>query len=78
LPFDVQAAIAELMKAAPDWTTRSGDSAADSWAPVVGSIGTDDDAAGLVDLPIQKILEEAKTIGGLDFRERVQREPFRG
>jgi hypothetical protein len=76
--FDQTAEIERLKRAAPEWTMRSGNSAADSWAPVVGSISTSEDPAGLINVPIQKILEEANSISGLDFFERVQREPFQG
>jgi SIR2-like domain len=76
--FDLEAEMAALKAAAPDWITRWGDEAADSRAPVVRSIATDERADPLLEVPIPQILAEAQSIGQYDFLEGVQREPFRG
>lgn len=76
--FDLDAELAELRAAAPEWTTRAGDAAADSRAPVVYSIQTDDAAEALLETPIPDILTEAHEAGRMDFFSQVQREPFRG
>jgi len=76
--FDLEAEMAALKAAAPEWITRWGDEAADSRAPVVRSIATDERADPLLEVPIPQILAEAQSIGQFDFFEGVQREPFRG
>jgi hypothetical protein len=76
--FDLEAEMADLRAAAPEWTTYAGDEVADSRAPVVRSIATDESADPLFEVPIPEILAKAQAVGRLDFFEHVQREPFRG
>jgi hypothetical protein len=76
--FDLEADMAALRTAAPEWTTRFGDEVAKSRAPVVRDIGIDESADRLLEVPIRNILAEAESDGKLDFFESVQRDPFRG
>jgi hypothetical protein len=76
--FDLDTEMAALKAAAPDWTTRAGDEAARSTAPVVRSVATDESADPLGEVPIADILTEAQSFGQFDFFEGVQRNPFRG
>lgn len=76
--FDLKDEMASLKVAAPDWITRWGDEAADSRAPVVRTIATDECADPLLEVPIADILAKAQSIGQYDFLEGVQREPFPG
>jgi hypothetical protein len=76
--FDLAAENAKLRAAAPEWTTEAGDEAANSRAPVVFDVKTDESAEPLLETPISEILTLAQEAGSFDFIGRVQREPFRG
>ena len=76
--FDLAAENAKLRAAAPEWTTRAGDEAANSRAPVVFNVERDDSAEPLLETPLSEILTLAQEAGSFDFIDRVQREPFRG
>ena len=76
--FDLAAENAKLRAVAPEWTTQAGDEAANSRAPVVFGVKTDDSAEPLLETPISEILALAEEAGSFDFIDRMQREPFRG
>jgi hypothetical protein len=76
--FDVAAEMDALRALAPEWTEGAGDSAADSHASEVYTVETDTDPQPLLETPIEEILVQAQEAGQMGFRDRVQREPFRG
>jgi hypothetical protein len=76
--FDLDQTMQELRSAAPSWTMRAGDAAADSNAPQVFSVSTDSRPDPILETPVPEILCRATEVGKLDFAEKTQREPFRG
>ncbi|WP_262298988.1 SIR2 family protein [Microvirga sesbaniae] len=76
--FDISETLRALGSAAPQWTPRSGDAAADSSEPEVFSITTDSRPDSIRETPIPQILPRAEELRGYDFTSRTERDPFRG
>jgi hypothetical protein len=76
--FDLAAEMNALLAIAPDWTTKAGDVAADSHAPMVHSVETDTSPDSILNVPISEILSQAQDDEQFDIGGRVQRRPFKG
>jgi hypothetical protein len=76
--FDLEKNTAALRKIAPEWLPEFAAGAAESDVPTVVDIDTDETADVLIEVPIPEILAKASEASDMDFRDRVQREPFQG
>ena len=76
--FDLEAEMTALRRLAPDWEVREGETIADSRAPVVYGIETDNRPDPLLNLPLVEILPQSRQLAQREFLSRVQLEPFRG
>lgn len=76
--FDVEAEIAELRLKAPDWRPEAADQAAESDAPTVRWLGTNDASDGLESAPIADIPKIAREMQADHFFAIERRRPFSG
>lgn len=76
--FDVDAAIAENRRAAPEWQPRFADRAAQPNVGKVRSIVTETDPTPLSGLSVGQILAAARDAARFDFDSDVERRPFLG
>jgi hypothetical protein len=76
--FDVDETIRTLRAAAPTWTEGAGAAIADSNAPEVFSVSTDNRPDPILETPISEILRHVQEVPQLNIAERTERYPFRG
>lgn len=76
--FDIDAAIAENRREAPEWQPRFADRTAQPNVGKVRTIVTETNPANLSGLPVGEILVAARDAARLDFDSDVERRPFLG
>lgn len=76
--FDVETEVAELRLKAPDWRPEAAEQAAESDAPAVRWVGTNDATDGLEGAPIADIPSIAREMQAVDFFATEYRRPFSG
>lgn len=76
--FDLDAEVGRLRIVAPDWSTRAGDEAADSHAPHVYGVASDESYDALLDVPLSEVLSISEKLDESELFERIDRRAFRG
>jgi hypothetical protein len=76
--FDYVTEVAQLRAMSPQWTEIASEHVAQPHVSKAFSIETDISAASIEKLPINQVLDEARSLGARDVFARTQRQPFRG
>ena len=76
--FDVDTEIGKLRQRAPKWQPQYAQKTAASMEPRGGWVRTDTEHEALLSVPLDKVLDTAKKLGGHDHEMLVERNPFAG
>jgi hypothetical protein len=76
--FDVLTESEKLQKLAPEWQRQFSAKAAASMEGRGGTVGTDTEYSGLLNVPLDDVLDKAKELTGREYERLINKEPFSG